>query len=213
MISMDWLTEDLSWTTISDVLDHAERVWNEQSNSVLALSVVAVFYTLAGTRTDLLYNAALLACLQRQSLVSHVHLTIDYTPLLFLCLGATLGALLTFAFRSSYESTWPGPGRPYLIPCKTTHRRLLPKRHSFAYSYLTVGIPVGFRGSVNGMVGVEENPVCIFGSLLPFGQVWLRSWYYIQASDHLHRGHGGLGLRGKLKIYLQSEVRPRLWPK
>ncbi|KAI7779881.1 uncharacterized protein LA080_000204 [Diaporthe eres] len=81
----------------------------------------------------------------------------EYTPLSFLCLGATLGVLLTFASRSSYESTWLGPGRPYLIPCKTTHRRLVPKPHSFAYSYLTVGIPVGFKGSVNGMIGVEEN--------------------------------------------------------
>lgn len=121
MISMDRLAENLSWMPISDVLDHAERVWNKKSNSVLALSVVAVFYALAGTRTDLLYNAALLACLHRQYLVSHVNLIIEYMPLLSLCLGATLRALLTFASRSSYESTWPGP--PYLIPCKTTSGR------------------------------------------------------------------------------------------
>lgn len=210
MISMDWPSANLSWISIFDVLDHADRVWDEQSNSVLALSVAAVFYALAGTRKDLLYNAALLACLNRHSLVSHVPTIIKYMPQLFLCLGAALAALLAFASRSSYESTWHGPGRPYLIPCKTTHRRLFPVEHSFAYSYLTVGLPVGFRGSVNGMIGTEENPVCIFGSLLPFGQTWLRSWYYIQASDHLHRGQDGLGLRGKLNIYLRSEVRARM---
>lgn len=207
---MDWPSANSSWISISNVLDHADRVCNEQSYSVLALSVAAVFYALAGTRNDLLFNAALLACLNRHSLVSHVPTIIEYMPRLFLCLVAALTALLAFASRSSYESTWQGPGRPYLIPCKTTHRRFFPKPHSFSYSYLTVGLPVGFRGSVNGMIGTEENPVCIFGSLLPFGQTWLRSWYYIQASDHLHRGHGGLGLRGKLNIYLQSEVRARL---
>lgn len=207
---MDWLAKNLSWIPIFNFLDHASRVWNEQSGSVLTLSAAAVFYAWAGTRTDLLYNAALLVWLHRQSLVSHIQKIAEYMPLTFFCIGATPPALLAFASRTSYESTWQGPGRPYLIPCKTSHRRPFPKPHSFTYSYLTVGIPVGFRGSVNGMIGVEENPVCVFGSLLPFGHLWLRSWYYIQVSDHLYGGHGGLGLRGKLNIYLQSEVQPRL---
>lgn len=166
---MDWLAENLSWIPIFDFLDHASRVWNEQSGSVFTLSAAAVFYVWAGTRTDLLYNAALLVWLHRQSLVSHVQTIAEYIPLTFFCIGATLPALFAFASRTSYQSTWQGPGRPYLIPCKTSHKRLFPKPHSFAYSYLTVGVPEGFRGSVNGMIGVEENPVCVFGSLLPLG--------------------------------------------
>ncbi|KAI1802161.1 hypothetical protein F4811DRAFT_563440 [Daldinia bambusicola] len=88
---------------------------------------------------------------------------------------------------------WNGPGRPLLFPCRTTHTRLFPKKHSFSYSYLLVGIPVGWTGVASGIISNDENKTGVEG------------WYKIDASDYLDRGHGQLGLRGKLDAYLESQ--------
>lgn len=175
-------------------------------SSFLALSVVTAFYSVAGTKLDLVYNAALLAYFNWDALPSYIPTATKCFPSLFICTGIMIAALLSFAPLTRRVSSWQGPGQPYLIPCKTTHRRLLPKKHSFSYSYLTVGIPVDFRGSVNGMIGVDEDPVPSFRGLFPFVKVMLRSWYYIQASDHLQRSQHGPSLRGKLNLFLLSEV-------
>lgn len=95
---------------------------------------------------------------------------------------------------------WTGPGKVLLFPCKTTHSRLFPKKHSFAYSYLVVGIPVGWEGVSGGLVSSSSMK---------------RSWsslsttcrFRVDAADHLERGDAHLGLRGKLDAYLKSEVR------
>ncbi|EEY14268.1 predicted protein [Verticillium alfalfae VaMs.102] len=50
------------------------------------------------------------------------------------------------------QTTWAGLGMPLLIPAKTTHRRTFPAKHGFSYSYLVVGVPVGWTGSAGGMV-------------------------------------------------------------
>jgi hypothetical protein len=59
---------------------------------------------------------------------------------------------------------------------------------------------VGYEGSANGMLGIDEKPSSRFGGLL-------QSWYRVRASDHLQRGHDELGLRGKLDRHLRSEVK------
>ncbi|KAI1086770.1 hypothetical protein F5B19DRAFT_118160 [Rostrohypoxylon terebratum] len=89
-------------------------------------------------------------------------------------------------------STWDGPGRPLLFPCKTTHTRFFPKKHSFEYSYLLVGIPVGWTGTAGGMISNDGNGTGTKG------------WYNVNAADYLERGGGHLGLRGKLDAYLKS---------
>ncbi|KAI1416109.1 hypothetical protein F5Y13DRAFT_206131 [Hypoxylon sp. FL1857] len=90
-------------------------------------------------------------------------------------------------------SVWNGPGRPLLFPCQTTHTRLFPKKHSFVYSYLLVGIPVGWTGAAGGMISNDEHSTGADG------------WYKINAADYLERGSGHLGLRGKLNAYLESQ--------
>lgn len=84
-------------------------------------------------------------------------------------------------------------GKPLLIPCQTTHTRFFPKKHSFAYSYLQAGIPIGWKGSLNPMLSekLEASP---------------GSWYTVDAADYLDRGSGWLGLDGKLRRYLKSQV-------
>ena len=47
--------------------------------------------------------------------------------------------------------------RPLFFPSRTTQTRLFPKSHSFSYSYLLVGIPVGWRGSVGGMLAADQG--------------------------------------------------------
>ncbi|KAI4866740.1 hypothetical protein F4820DRAFT_457416 [Hypoxylon rubiginosum] len=88
---------------------------------------------------------------------------------------------------------WDGPGRPLLFPCQTTHTRFFPKKHSFSYSYLLVGIPIGWTGAAGGMISNDEHNTGVKG------------WYSINAADYLERGNGHLGLRGKLDAYLESQ--------
>lgn len=90
-------------------------------------------------------------------------------------------------------STWDGPGRPLLFPCKTTHTRFFPKKHSFEYSYLLVGIPIGWTGTAGGMISNDGNGTGVKG------------WYNVNAADYLERGDGHIGLRGKLDAYLKSQ--------
>ncbi|KAL7918802.1 hypothetical protein ACQKWADRAFT_230367 [Trichoderma austrokoningii] len=90
----------------------------------------------------------------------------------------------------------------YLIPCRVTHKRKVPKTHAFSYSYLTVGIPVGYRGCVNGMISVDETDIT--ASWL--SGIWrLKNWFRVDSSDYLERGSNKLGLRGKLDNYLTSQ--------
>ncbi|KAJ6440213.1 L-aminoadipate-semialdehyde dehydrogenase [Purpureocillium lavendulum] len=87
----------------------------------------------------------------------------------------------------------------------TTHRRFSPKRHAFSYSYLTVGIPVDYKGSANGMIEMDESSAAPVDRCFPLANLTARSWYCVHAADHLQRGHSQLSLREKLDSYLQSE--------
>ena len=57
---------------------------------------------------------------------------------------------------TNIKSTAEGP-KPLFFPSRTTHTRLFPKTHSFSYSYLLVGIPVGWQGSVGGMLSADQG--------------------------------------------------------
>ncbi|ORY65448.1 uncharacterized protein BCR38DRAFT_457599 [Pseudomassariella vexata] len=98
---------------------------------------------------------------------------------------------------------WVSPAKPMLFPCQTTHTRLFPKKHSFAYSYLMVGIPVGWEGVAGGMISTGNAS----------SSKSRKGWYQIDAADYLERGNGHIGLRGKLDSYLESQgVGPSQYP-
>ncbi|KAK3051679.1 hypothetical protein LTR09_007335 [Extremus antarcticus] len=79
---------------------------------------------------------------------------------------------------------------PLLIASRTTHSRIFPKKHSFSYSYLYVGIPVDARGRVSQALSVDsERP----------------SWFDVRSAEYLVRGSAHLGLAGKLKQYLHTQ--------
>ena len=87
---------------------------------------------------------------------------------------------------------------PLLIPSRTTHSRFFPKKHSFSYSYFYVGIPVGWSGCAASILSADLD-------LLPLSEQQY-GWFHVDAADYLDRGEGWLGLEGKLRNYLRSQV-------
>lgn len=131
----------------------------------------------------------------RAWLAGHVLNILQYT-VISLCIFFLVRSLL--ATRNTPR--WTGKGNVLLFPCKTTHARLFPKKHSFDYSYLVVGIPVGWEGVSGGMVSSFSAKRHSWFSLPRKG------WYHINPEDYLDRGDGHLGLRGKMDAYLESQV-------
>ncbi|KAK5057501.1 hypothetical protein LTR84_011501 [Exophiala bonariae] len=87
---------------------------------------------------------------------------------------------------------------PRIFECRTTHTRLFPKKHSFAYSYLLVGVPIGWRGTLAHIIS-SDIPVSK-SSAASF-----KAWFSVQAEDYLGRGGHSDGLAGKLRDYLTTQ--------
>ena len=91
--------------------------------------------------------------------------------------------------------------RPLLFPSRVSHTRMFPKMHSFSFSYLMVGIPVGWRGSIGTFLSADIKS-------LPWqGRTPLAAWFSVESANHLARGDSVHGLQGKLEEYLYSIVR------
>ena len=93
------------------------------------------------------------------------------------------------------------PLKPLVFPCRTTHTRFFPKKHSFSYSYLFVGIPIGWHGSISSFLSADVD------SISWKNQAKRRGWLSVESVDYLTRGHDVHGLQGKLDSYLRSQVR------
>ncbi|KAK3945850.1 hypothetical protein QBC46DRAFT_61854 [Diplogelasinospora grovesii] len=122
------------------------------------------------------------------------------------CIAFIVFQIFRLVWTRVSDPPWNRPGKVLLFPCNTTHARLFPKKHSFTYSYLVVGVPVGWEGNAGGMVSVgpqsSKSGLSSWFSLRP--QV-RKGWYHIDPADYLARGKGHLGLRGKLDEYLESQ--------
>ena len=93
--------------------------------------------------------------------------------------------------------------KPLVFPCQTTHTRMFPKKHSFSYSYLFIGVPVGWQGSIGSFLSVDlESSSPKSRRPSPTS----KSWFSVEAEDHLSRGADVDGLRGKLEAYLKTQV-------
>ena len=92
---------------------------------------------------------------------------------------------------------------PLLLPCRTTHTRIFPRKHSFSYSYLFVGIPIGWQGSAGSLLSADMK--------LPNNKWGKSTWFSVDSADYLQRGNGAQGLRGKLDDYLRTQVCRRLF--
>lgn len=99
-------------------------------------------------------------------------------------------------YTSQYDFS---PLKPILFPCRTSHTRLFPQKHSFSYSYLYVGIPVGWRGWVSSILTADLKTLPWRGRKPKVG------WFNVDSADYLARGASMHGLRGKLDTYLESQ--------
>ncbi|CAD0090756.1 unnamed protein product [Aureobasidium mustum] len=98
--------------------------------------------------------------------------------------------------ESSVEQLIP----PLLLPGRTTHSRMFPQKHSFAYSYFSVGVPVSFKGCAGSMLSTNLE-------MLPPSQR-RKGWFNVDASDYLYRGGEERGLEARLRCYLRGEGVP-----
>ncbi|KAI9647941.1 hypothetical protein NHQ30_004331 [Ciborinia camelliae] len=95
--------------------------------------------------------------------------------------------------------------KPMLFPTKTSHLRLFPKKHGFAYSYLLTGIPIGWTGSSGGMISADEkNNVSPWYKRI-FSLQPMSPWYVVDGDAYLERGDVPGGLEGKLKKFLHDQ--------
>ncbi|KAG0652240.1 hypothetical protein D0Z07_1242 [Hyphodiscus hymeniophilus] len=103
--------------------------------------------------------------------------------------------------------------KPMIFRCQTSHTRLYPKTNSFAYSYLWVGIPVGWKGNVGGMLSADLSR-----SSYPWYTRLLSlrprdAWHTVNSDDYLGRGHADGGLQEKLHDYLENQgINPQEYP-
>ena len=80
---------------------------------------------------------------------------------------------------------------PLIFQCRTTHTRMFPERHSFSYSYLFVGIPIGWQECIGSVISADVTSS--------------RCWFQVNAADYLTRDNSLRTLEQKLASYLRTE--------
>ncbi|MCJ1308701.1 hypothetical protein MMC25_002355 [Agyrium rufum] len=125
-------------------------------------------------------------------------LVINYVlvPFICFCFERMLGLVRRQAPEPEVDGLAGFDLKPRIFPCTTSHTRMFPKVHSFSYSYLMVGIPVGWQGEVKGLLSADTKVA---------GQRANRAWFTVEAEDYLDKGHDHLDLLGKLRLYLRSQ--------
>ncbi|KAI1357432.1 hypothetical protein F5Y08DRAFT_333884 [Xylaria arbuscula] len=90
--------------------------------------------------------------------------------------------------------------RTQIIKAKISHRRLLPRLHSFVYPYLSIGVPVRSPAQ-NWLVSVDPR------------SWWECRFFNISAHDHLHRVGSSECLSDHLDFYLEQQgIKPKDFP-
>ncbi|KAI1389413.1 uncharacterized protein F4822DRAFT_427764 [Hypoxylon trugodes] len=165
-------------------------------HTVLLRATALCYYLIFGSVGDALVLSAWLLWARGPQILTLFEF--NFSDIVIPALVVAISTLVYFSYKwrrsgAINSPVWKGPGRPLLFPCQTTHTRFFPEKHSFSYSYLLVGIPVGWTGAAGGMISNDERGTSIEG------------WYKVDAADYLERGNGHLGLRGKLDAYLESQ--------
>lgn len=175
----------------------------ERPEALFLPVAIIMYYVFIGTRVDTaLLGLVLLPHLTNALAVLHY----EYTQLAGTAPAATIAilAVALTVYRSLFNTNvaWSHTSQPYFIPSRTTHRRMFPKTHAFSYSYLTIGVPVGYRGRVNNLLTIDESAEKLswWRRLVAFTP------FTVDGEGYLSRGSNNRGLRGKLDEYLESEV-------
>lgn len=168
----------------------------------LTLVFASLYYILLGSTLDVVFAALFMSQRFPHALSFLFARLWNAMPKLIPVPAAIGTSYLLLSMLDRTDARWGGPAQPYLLPCKTTHSRTFPKKHSFGYSYLAVGVPVGSSGTFNRMLSVDDKSARP-GKLL--SMLFRGGWYNVNASDYLQRGDDDGGLRGKLDAYLKSQ--------
>ena len=204
-------TEEKPSPLIHQSTRHRTEMETTSWSHAAILFLVAIIWSL-GSRTDLIVFS-LFTLLRNQHAISsvlsqHINLATVTDILKLTLLPLTLLQIYRYLIAPDSPSDHSNefPLEPMLFPCRTTHTRLIPKKHSFSYSYLLVGIPVGWKGSIGGMISSDVEPTSTpwYRSMLLFQPG--RAWYSVNGDDYLARGHVEGGLREKLDGFLLSQV-------
>jgi hypothetical protein len=201
---MDGLADDSPFNTVIAIADWIDTARESYWPAVLPFVTLLLYVTYRQSDRILFFSCA---AWNLRSLLSSICYNLARSKY-------TLGTLaLAVTLWTSYQflgATLRGVSQDdddlnsiYLTPCRVTHKRKTPKSHAFSYSYLTVCIPVGYRGCVNGLISVDEpdTPTTWLST------IWrLKNWFRVDSSDYLERDSNKLGLRGKLDNYLLSQV-------
>lgn len=106
-------------------------------------------------------------------------------------------------------------GRPLLFPAVINHTRVSPIKNHFQHRVLFIGIPVGLRGRIGGLLSIDESkfteapdPAGSIPRRRDF-QSWFTTWFSFDPQRYLQRGDNHLGLRNKLDQFLHTQVRTR----
>lgn len=118
---------------------------------------------------------------------------ITYTLAALTTGGASLAFIRNLIRPCDPQKEYTKGDHPWILPSRTTHTRMFPKKHSFAYSYLQVAVPIGFEG--------------LCGSFISVGDVKKKGWLHVQGSDYLDRNSNKTTLEDKLCEYLETQVR------
>lgn len=203
---MDSFPENSPLAALVLIWDHVETLLEEHPFLPLSMLVIPTYFIVFGNTVDFFLTWVFFCWLDLEHLEPRRLVFLGGSSSILMVLAVmfiTYEAIVLSTVLASYlghSST--GSARPHLVPCRTTHTRLLPEEHSFSNSQLLVGIAVEPKGTVNGMMSLGTSKR--LSGLLPFGSP--RLWYNIDPADHLGRGDGHLGLRGKLDRYLTSQV-------
>ena len=200
---MDGLSEDstlLSAVLAADVIDQVTQNWLY----LLTVTLTLWSYHAFVDKTDVWLTLCFVAWKYSTATILLRYVDLKQT-------GVATGITLAICFFGCYVLQMASPrngncltgdARPRLIRSHTRHTRLFPRKHSFSYSQLSVGVPVDYSGNISGFISNDE----------PSLSTRLRrlfrpdAWFYVNPTDHLQRQRSPGGLRGKLNSYLESEV-------
>lgn len=165
------------------------KFWRYVSNACAAVgSKDAVFALLVFNWSFLWSN--LFSCLRKDN-VAYTLLVIPFTAIWW-----WYHASDSTARRKSDGSFQDFKHAPTIFECRTTHTRVSSTSHAFAYSYLLVGVPIGWHGSIGSVLSSNS----LSDRTRP-----QKGWFSVNAEDYLLRGEHVDGLSGKLKEYLRSQ--------
>ncbi|KAM3476991.1 hypothetical protein MY8738_006685 [Beauveria namnaoensis] len=213
---MDGIDDSPLSLAVVRLADYTDRLTPNRPGATVVAVGLATYYYLFGSRGDAVLVAAAAALASPNALW---HLLARYRqPALCSVLAAACSVLflrliaLTAPqfFTNGSVVRWTESAGSFFIPSRTTHTRFFPKKHSFAYSYLTVGIPVGLRAEINGILSIDlPSERAVRG-----WWTWLKSpLYEVDGASHLARGRDEGGLREKLNKFLVSKsVDPSDYP-